>query len=132
MPDVDRMRRTPLHYAAAQNDRSEVVRLVVEGEDPNSQDASGYTPLHLAALEFALDAAEELLMRGAIVDVPDSYGNTPLWTAVFNSQGRGEMILLLRRFGADPNWITKSGKTPTSLASIIGNYDITHWLTDSI
>ena len=61
------------------------------------------TPLHFAAQQHHVEVAQALLGAGAVVDATDKHGNTPLWKAVFASQGRGELIALLREAGADPN-----------------------------
>ncbi len=65
-----------------------------------------------------------LLRAGARVDLPDGNGNTPLWRAVFASEGRGELIRLLRDAGADPFRPNLHGRTPLGLARLIGNYDV--------
>jgi ankyrin repeat protein len=99
---MDRGGRTPLHYAALENDVRKVEALLVGGADPNSADIQGFTPLHFAAQQWSVEAARLLLDRGAAVDPVDGHGNTPLWAAVFNSNGRGALIELLRGRGADP------------------------------
>jgi ankyrin repeat protein len=128
---ADPEHRTPLHYAALQNDRSRLDALIRDGADANAKDRLGFTPLHLAAQEWAVDAAKFLLDHGAQVDSVNIYGNTPLFTAVFNSKGRGEMIDLLRRYGADPANVNASGQTPVGLARLIGNYDVARFFADT-
>lgn len=120
----DEYGRTPLHYAALTDDVEEVAALLAGGADADAEDAEGFTPLHLAAQEGALAAAGALLAHGAAVDIENVHGNTPLFVAVFNSRGRGEMIELLRRSGADPHRVNRSGQTPLGLARLIGNYDV--------
>ena len=78
----------------------------------------------------ALAAAEILLAAGAQVDAANSYGNTPLATAVFNSRGRGELIQLLRRHGADPQHPNYTGQTPADTARWIGNHDVAQFFAD--
>jgi ankyrin repeat protein len=65
-----------------------------------------------------------LLERGAKVSAENKYGNPPLWTAVFESNGRGELIALLLGQGADPHKPNKAGRTPLELAHMIANYDV--------
>lgn len=77
-----------------------------------------------------MTVAELLLQRGAQVDPGNVFGNTPLWIAVFNSRGRGEMITLLRRNGADPLRPNDSGQTPVDLARLIANYDVAKFFDD--
>jgi ankyrin repeat protein len=100
------------------------------GDDPNLGDRQGFTPLHFAAQEGSVDVARFLLDWGARVDPLNKYGNSPLFTAVFNSKGRGEMILLLRDHGADPHTVNMSGQTPVGLARLIGNYDVRKFFED--
>jgi uncharacterized protein len=86
--------------------------------------------LHFAAQQGAIAAAEILLAAGAQVDTAYSYGNTPLSTAAFNSRGRGELIRLLRRHGADPWHPNNTGQTPVGTARLIGNYDVAQFFAD--
>jgi ankyrin repeat protein len=86
--------------------------------------------LHFAAQEGAIAAAEKLLAAGAQVDATNTYGNTPLSTAVFYSRGRGELIRLLRRHGADPWHPNNTEQTPVSTARLIGNYDVAQFFAD--
>jgi ankyrin repeat protein len=130
MAGADVQGRTPLHYAALADDADAVSALLSEGADPNVPDRLGFTALHLAAQEGAIPAATTLLAGRAQVDVVNSYGNTPLFTAVFNSRGRGELIRLLRRHGADPRHPSNTGQTPAGLALLIANYDVAQFFTD--
>ena len=130
MASIDRRGRTPLHYAALANDIDAVRKLLTEGTNPNAADGRGFTPLHFAAQEGALAAAGILLAAGAQVDAASSYGNTPLATAVFSSRGRGELIQLLRRHGADPRHPNNSGQTQAGTARRIGNYDVAQFFAD--
>ncbi|HZM82946.1 MAG TPA: ankyrin repeat domain-containing protein [Candidatus Limnocylindrales bacterium] len=60
----------------------------------------------------------------------NKFGNTPLFVAVFNSQGRGDLIQLLRGAGADPFKQNSSGQTPVGLARLIANYDVAQFFVD--
>lgn len=126
----DRAGRTLLHYAALDNDTGRIVTLLEAGADPNAADWQGFTPLHLAAQQWSVEAAQVLLDRGAEVDPVNTYGNSPLWTAVFNSKGRGALIELLRRRGANPLRANKAGQTPLGLARLIGNADVAQLFAD--
>jgi ankyrin repeat protein len=127
---MDPAGRSPLHYAALNNDAEEVTRLVAEGASPDSSDTHGFTALHLASQEHALAAAAALLNLGATVDPINLFGNTPLFVAVFNSRGRPEMIELLRSNGADPLHTNGTGQTPAGLARLIGNYGVSQYFED--
>ncbi|MFG2146851.1 ankyrin repeat domain-containing protein [Streptomyces sp. NPDC048696] len=128
--ELDRQGRSPLHYAALTGDLSEVERLLSSGIDPNLGDGNGFTPLHLAAQEYQVDAARLLLDGGAAADRRNRFENTPLFVAVFNSQGRGELIGLLRSRGADPHAENSSGQTPVGLARMIANHDVRSFFSD--
>jgi ankyrin repeat protein len=126
----DRGGRTPLHYAALENDLEKIDALLDAGADPNAADWQGFTPLHFAAQQWSVQAAKILLDRGAAVDPINTYGNTPLFTAVFNSKGRGALIELLRGRGADPLRVNEAGQTPSGLARLIGNSDVARYFAD--
>ena len=127
---IDREGRTALHYAALSNDLPEVRRLLEAGFVAGAADKSGRTPLHFAAQEYSVDAAVQLIQHGAPVDPQDSHGNTPLSNAVFYSQGRGELIRLLREAGADPHLKNRHGVSPISLARTVANYDLRQFFND--
>jgi uncharacterized protein len=127
---VDRAGRSELHYAASANDIIEVLARLAAGDDKDLADRRGYTPLHFAAQEWSIEAADALLDAGASIDAVDQHGNTPLATATFNSKGRGELIEILRRRGADPGHLNKAGQSPLGLARLIANYDVEQWYAD--
>jgi ankyrin repeat protein len=129
-PVVDRYGRTPLHDAALAGDVEEARRLLQAGADPSAADDDGWTPLHAAAQNWHVDVVVALLEAGANVDARDSHGNTALSTAVFNSRGRGDVIVALRRHGADPHAANRHGVSPLALARTIANYDVAQHFTD--
>jgi uncharacterized protein len=128
--NVDRAGRSPLHYAAQEQDFNRVKGLIEEGEDVNLADRNGWTPLHFAAQSNNAEIAQLLLDCGALVDPRDDHGNTPLFRAVFNSRGRGELIELLRKRGASPISKNESGVSPTRLARTIANYNVAEFFRD--
>jgi ankyrin repeat protein len=130
MTGLDSEGRSALHYAALKNDPAEAAELLAGGSDPNLSDQAGFTPLHFAAQEGSVDVARILVNNGARVDPTNGFGNTPLWVAVFNSQGHGDMIALLRQHGADPLKENRNGQTPAGLARLIGNYDVGQFFED--
>lgn len=102
MTHLDPYRRTPLHYASAENDVAQVMTLLAEGADVNAADASGFTPLHFACQANATNTARALLDSGASLESVNRFGNTPLHLAVANSPGSGvDLIPLLRERGGD-------------------------------
>jgi ankyrin repeat protein len=129
-PGADRMGRTPLHYAALDGDEGLVRQLVASGMDVNAPDDSGRTPLHFAAQSNAVTVTAVLLKAGASVDARDSHGNTPLSAAVFNSRGNGEVIKILRAYGADPYGKNDHGVSPLSLSRTIAKFDVRQFFRD--
>jgi uncharacterized protein len=123
-PKLDEGGRSPLHYAALENDVATAKRELAAGSDPSLPDERGWTPLHAAASSHALDVAQLLLDHGADVHARDAFGNTPLWRAAFESMGRGEMINLLLAHGSDAHVKNNTGKSPFDVAHTIANYDV--------
>ena len=130
MATRNRDQRTELHRAANEGDAAAVKALLAAGHDPNSQDSQGWSPLHFGAQASSAAVVETLLAAGARVDPCDLNGNTPLLRAVFNSQGDGSVIFLLRAAGADPLVENCSGMSPVSLARSIANYDVRQFFVD--
>jgi ankyrin repeat protein len=128
----DRDGRTELHHSVIKGQTERVRTLLDAGEDPNVADKGGWTPLHFAAQENRLEIASVLLERGAKVDAQDSYGNSPLWRAVFASEGKGEMIQLLRRAGANPRLANNTDVSPLTLSQRIANFDVKQFFSDLI
>ena len=89
---VDRLGRTPLHFAARSETGATIPLLVTKGADVNARDKSGATPLHAAMMELA--AAEELIRCGADVNRKDWYGYTPLHYAVRNGNVKMARLLM--------------------------------------
>ena len=128
-PGVDEYGRTDLHYAAVEADVVRVRSLLASGADVGAADDDGWTPLHFAVQSQSYEICELLLHAGAPVDAVDSYGNTPLGRAVFASDGRTEIVALLRRYGADPNRGNASGISPLNLASSMATANLVEILT---
>jgi ankyrin repeat protein len=121
---VDSDGRTPLMHAVTQG-RDELVNLLLQNKaDPDVQDRNGFSALHFAAQDYRAFAGRALLHAGAQVDLKDRFGNTALWRAVFHSRGRGEMIEMLLKSGADRFIKNNSDVSPIDLAQTIANYDI--------
>lgn len=93
--------RTPLHHAAADGTRSEMISLLLEkGADPNARSFVGTTPLMLAAENSARRNVITLLLAGAKVNARNNDGETALMLAV---KGNGsETVRVLLEAGANP------------------------------
>jgi ankyrin repeat protein len=127
---VDRAGRTPLHYAAAEGDVTLVEELLKSGANPAVADDNGWTPLHFAAKNYKPEVVRALLAAGAPVDSRDLHGNTPLSKAVFSSEGRGEIIRMLRSSNADPYADNLHGVSPVQLSRTIANFDVKQFFGD--
>jgi uncharacterized protein len=127
---LDPAGRSELHYAALEGRTNKARELIREGADVRLADNHGMTPLHFAAQQHNVEVARALIDAGAEVDAIDEHGNTPLWKAVFASQGRGELIVLLRSAGADPSLANQHGTSPLQLAKRIGDYDVAQHFSD--
>ena len=119
--------RAALHHAVVNGDGGIVAKLLGAGAAVRVRDASGWTPLHFAAAGYHIALAKVLIEAGADLDAEDLHGNTPLFRATFESRGRGNMIQLLRTYGADANHRNKHGVSPLGLAATIANYDVAKW-----
>uniref|UniRef100_A0ABD2XM00 Uncharacterized protein n=1 Tax=Trichogramma kaykai TaxID=54128 RepID=A0ABD2XM00_9HYME len=83
------------------------------GADPNLANKKGVTPLHLtndgliAEMFFKIsdDRCQPLQ-----IDARDEDGNTPLYMAA--SCGARQMVTILLKRGANPNWTNENGATP--------------------
>ncbi|HEX7018160.1 MAG TPA: ankyrin repeat domain-containing protein [Patescibacteria group bacterium] len=121
---LDEMKRTPLMWAAITGDIELTEKLIDLGAEINLSDEEGFTALHLAAKENNKVIVELLIKNKADIDAKDKFGNTPLWRATYNSRGKGELITLLIKSGANPNEENNSGVSPYTLAETIGNYNV--------
>ena len=66
-----------------------------------------------------------MIDKGADVNAKDKNGNTVICDAVFSSGGKPEIILLLKKKGADPNIPNNYGISAIELAESISNFDVT-------
>ena len=120
--------RTPLHYAALDNDTATAGDLLAAGADPDARDRKDYRPLHFACQQGSLEVARLLLDAGAALDPVNWYGNTPLFVAV--SIHRSEpLVELLLTLGADPEWMNNYGQTPVGFSRLIANRDVARFFT---
>ncbi len=124
----DRAGRTPFLNAVIEDSIAIVQILLDHGANIHIQDKEGWSALHFASQNQSVEMTKLLLEKGSLVDSMDAYGNTPLWRAVFNSRGRGEVIRLLLKAGADKERKNNQGVSPLDLANTIANYDVKQFL----
>jgi uncharacterized protein len=107
------------------NKRDHLIDLLLKnGADANIQDRNGFSALHFTAQNFRIEAAEILLKGGAKVNPTDNFGATPLGRATSGSAGRGELIKLFLKYGADPSIKNKSGISAIDIANTTANFDL--------
>jgi uncharacterized protein len=116
--DGDNTGFPPIYYALerADDDLSMLDLLSQRGADPNVRMINDHTALHLAARYDKPRAAELLLTKGADVNAAtriDSY-HTPLMEASYF--GYVELVRLLLRFGANPDFTNCMGETYETVA----------------
>lgn len=124
MPPPD-SNHTALHAAAEKGDAAALRTLIkslrsrLRSKELNRLDREGYTPLAYAARAGNLEIVELLVKSGASVDRTDEYaGWTPLMQAA--NQRHAAVVRYLLNHGANPNAVTRTGKTPL-LAALEGS-----------
>jgi ankyrin repeat protein len=94
----DRLKATPLHYAAIYGSSRAVSILLSAGADPNARNESGATPLIYAA--WSLEKTRLLVAKGAQVNCVQNGGITPLMVAA-SAHGNADTVRYLIEKGAD-------------------------------
>ena len=93
----------PLHKAVW-GDRPEAAAALIElGADLEARDGEGWTPLHVAVLFDKTAAAARLIDLGADPNARGGWNETPLEVAQDASDGKGQLVELLRDAAADPD-----------------------------
>lgn len=85
----------------------------------NKKYQKGFNLLHFACEYNNIKLAKELLERQINIEEKNIYGNTPLWIAVFNSNGKYEMVDLLLSYNANSNSVNNANNTPLKFAITI-------------
>lgn len=123
--------RTPLHVAAACQDKEMVQLLIGKGADVNARDKVGASPLHWSMPCFAdetgkdmRDVVEILIAHGADVKAKSNNGNTPLHGAVTSK----DITELLISKGADVNARNEERCTPLTWAVLRASADVVELL----
>jgi ankyrin repeat protein len=115
--EKDEFGATALQYAISYKNLEVIALLLEHGADVAVQHNDGSTALHIAVESKLPQVADELLKRNpGLVAIADKHGNQPLWTAAFNPKGDYELVLLLLRYGADPEHRNNVNLTPIDSA----------------
>lgn len=113
-----------LHEAIAHKNHTAAVDLIKNKINVNQQDNNGLTPLHYCAEYNDVLIAKIILENKGDLSIENAYGNTPLWTAVFNSDGRYDLVQLFMNYGANSRKKNKNNKSPLDFALQIGDNNL--------
>ena len=114
---------TSLHYAAAWDDVTVIVKYIVSnGINVNVKDDAGQTALHWSALFGSIEVAKYLVSVGADVNAKCNNGNTPLHLAALEENV--EFIKYLVSQGADINVKGRSNETLLHHEAFLGNLEM--------
>uniref|UniRef100_A0ABD2WAU0 CARD domain-containing protein n=1 Tax=Trichogramma kaykai TaxID=54128 RepID=A0ABD2WAU0_9HYME len=127
---LDKFGKTPLHYAMANGNKMQIVRVLLRnGAEPNVASNDGSTPLHIFCArgddddnltKIFLGISDEL-RRPVQLDTQDKEGNTPLHLTLHHNFPRKKVAELLLKRGADLNVINNDGSTPLHIICKRGN-----------
>jgi ankyrin repeat protein len=115
-----------LMIASSKGYVSEIIRLIGQGADVNTETVEGITPLIYAVLNNRIDAVTTLLKYNPVIDKVTSSYETPLIIAVKNNNP--ELCEILIRAGADIDITDRNGATPLHYAAINGYLEVTDLL----
>jgi ankyrin repeat protein len=120
---VDKMGKTPLHFAAANGQLGAAAFLIEHGVNVNAKDSNGgFTALDVALSSFHyIEMVRLLIEHGADVNTSSSQGITPLEEAAM--RGQKDAIELLLAKGAALNTSDEKGNTPLLWALLMGRSD---------
>uniref|UniRef100_A0A8C9YC81 Euchromatic histone-lysine N-methyltransferase 1a n=1 Tax=Sander lucioperca TaxID=283035 RepID=A0A8C9YC81_SANLU len=117
-----------LYISAKQGELQKVIRLLVDGKDPNflMEGHNKVTPLHAAAAEGHQEICHMLVQAGANLEMFDEEQRTPLMAACENNHL--DTVKYMLRAGAAVSHKDIMGFTCLHLAAKLGHYDIVHHL----
>ena len=117
--------------AISKDDKALALRLINEGADVNYREDGGDTPLTLSSAKGFELIVKRLLEKGAYVDIKTGswVKNTALTKAAFF--GHSEVVEILLKNGANPNYIDGEKETALSKACIRGSVDCVRALLDN-
>lgn len=112
-----------LHLLVTQGDVNGLRTWLSLGVDPESPDLCGNTLLITAVSHKQPKVAELLLQSGAQVRMQSSLGMTPLLAATACTQTCHDSVRLLLNYGADPNELSTSRRTPLMQMALHADYN---------
>ncbi|KAF1388915.1 hypothetical protein PFLUV_G00067880 [Perca fluviatilis] len=117
-----------LYISAKQGELQKVIRLLVDGKDPNflMEGQNKVTPLHAAAAEGHQEICHMLVQAGANLEMFDEEQRTPLMAACENNHL--DTVKYMLRAGAAVSHKDIMGFTCLHLAAKLGHYDVVHHL----
>lgn len=118
--------KTPLHWAAYQDDLKATERLIRAGADVKAANRYGVTPLSLACTNGNATMIELLLKAGADANSTLPGGETALMTA--SRTGKVEAVNALLAHGADVHAKERHGQTALMWAAAEGQVDVVNAL----
>lgn len=124
--ETDNFGRTVIYDAIIKGFKDIVEELCIAKANVNIQDKKRKTPLHFASIYNQLEITKILIQYNANVNLKDENGNTPIFDAVFNSNGRPDIILFLKQSNADYISPNNYGISPKELANTIANFDVSY------
>ncbi|KXJ83661.1 hypothetical protein RP20_CCG003603 [Aedes albopictus] len=119
---ADWLGTSPLHLAARYNHVETCKVLLRAGISKDSKTKVDRTPLHFAVYQGNVEIVELLLNSKCEVDAKDMLKMTALHWAV--EKRHDKIVEMLLQHGADPNAVSKFGKSPISIASEAGQVDL--------
>ena len=113
----DKQGRTPVFYSANLGLDVDTATIYAQVRaELNLVDNDGRAPVHYAAAKADAQTMAVLIALGARYDFPDRQGGTPLAYAL-RRKGDSDLVAVLLKSGADPNWANKDGVVPVMLVA---------------
>ncbi|XP_055619896.1 GA-binding protein subunit beta-2 [Toxorhynchites rutilus septentrionalis] len=119
---ADWLGTSPLHLASRHNHVDTCKVLLRAGISKDSKTKVDRTPLHFAVYQGNIEIVELLLNSKCEVDAKDMLKMTALHWAV--ERRHDKIVEMLLQHGADPNAVSKFGKSPISIATEAGQVDL--------